>query len=116
MMTNNNSMPFFPIVQELEEVLGYTEDVMALITLIDEKQFLAMRNKIVDVFKVGEMEPFHGQFGEEIEFGDVSDSVRETTFALYPQGTPMDKPISLSERKEWCSKILQALDYAAISH
>ena len=110
---NKQDLEFYPIVQELEEVLNSATKTLDLIRLIDEQEFLQLRTKIISVFSIGEMYPVSGEFGEEVEFGDVSDAVRATTFSLYPQDTEMDKPIGIGERKEWCKKMLETMDAAA---
>jgi len=109
----NNAVPFFPLVEALEEIINHTEDVMELIALIREDQFIDIRNKIITTFNIGKVEAFSGDFGSEIEFGDISDGVRGTTFSLYAQDTEMDKLIGLEERKIWCNKMIEAIDTAA---
>ncbi len=108
------ALPFYDLVSAMEEAIGFVEDVFDLIALIDKKGYLELRGKIIDVFQVGELSAFDDRaFGEEVEFGDISDAIRLTTFGRYPQETPMDKPISLEERKEWCNSILTNMDAAA---
>ncbi|USD59072.1 hypothetical protein J4N45_11070 [Vibrio sp. SCSIO 43140] len=112
-IVNDETMPFFPIVENLEKTLNSTTDLMALITVIDKSQFLALRKSIIADFQIGDMPDFSGKFGKSVEFGDVSEAVRAVTFSRYPQSTEMDQPIDLDERKEWCSAILEAMDSVA---
>ncbi len=111
---NTGSLPFFGLVQSMEEAIGYVTNVHDLIALIDSKQYLIVRAKIIDTFKIGELPEFDvNNFGSYVEFGDISDAIRNTTFSRYPQSTPMHKPISLEERKEWCGEIIKNMDAAA---
>lgn len=111
--TINDPIAFFPIVQKLENVLGYTSDIIGLLEPVSKAKFLKIRDDIVEVFSVGEVSPFTGQYGDEVEFGDLSDAVRETTISLYSQSTPIDMLIKFEERREWCQKVLDAMDSAA---
>ncbi|EGQ8484974.1 hypothetical protein GTP29_17980 [Vibrio parahaemolyticus] len=105
---------FFGLVEEMEVVIGYVSDVMELIELIDVNEYLSLRKQIIDVFQIGELSSFDSsKFGSNVEFGDISDAVRLTTFSIYPQSTPMNKPISVEERKLWCEKIMNNMDAAA---
>jgi hypothetical protein len=113
MPTNINTFKFYPMVQGLEEILNSTEDPLKLIALISENEFLSMRSKIISFFEIDSAPEFTSDFGTEIEFGDVSDAVRETTFSLYPQSTDIDKTIDLAERKAWCLSILDKMDASA---
>lgn len=110
---NIKPMKFYPLVMELENVLGSTVDIMELISLINREQFNELRERIVSTFQVGDIEPYSGEIGDQVEFGDISDAVRATTFSLYPQSTPSEKLIGREERHEWCNKILSAMDSAA---
>ena len=104
---------FYPMVESLELILGSTSDLIELIKPIDRATFLQLRAQIIDLFNVEINSEFTGEFGEEVEFGDVSDAVRETTFSLYPQSTDMLKPISYDERLIWCKQIIEKMDAAA---
>jgi hypothetical protein len=50
-----------------------------------------------------------------VEFGDISDAIRETTFSLYPVDADVDllRNIEQDERKIWCEKIVERMDAAA---
>ncbi|BDP33443.1 MULTISPECIES: hypothetical protein [Vibrio] len=110
-----NPLKFFGLVQEMEVAIGYVTDVFDLIEHIDAKQYVTLRDKIIDVFQIGESMPKFdkSKFGSDVEFGDISDAIRLTTMTTYPQSTPMDKPISVEERIIWCDKILKNMDAAA---
>lgn len=108
------TIAFFTLVQDLQTILGNTNDVMSLIDLINKQQFLDLRSKIVNAFDIGEVAPFEGDFGENVELGDVSDAVIGVTLEMYPKETPLDLPLDITARKEWCHKILEALDGAAV--
>ena len=110
MNANSESIPFFEIVQRLEGVLGHTTNILELIDLVSEANFLEIRSSIIAAFEVGEANEYSEVFGHAVEFGDISDAVREVTFRLYPQTTPMDMPISFGEREMWCDEILNTLD------
>lgn len=110
---NKENLAFYPLVQKLEQILGAPDDIMEIIRLIDKEEFIKLRSNIISAFEIDFKEPFSGTFDEEIEFGDVTDVVRYTTFSLYPQSTEMDKPISPAEREIWCSKIINSLDELA---
>ena len=115
MNTIDNKKPigFFTLVQALESALNYTIDPLALVSLINKQEFEEHRARIIQTFQIGAVDPFVGDFGNDVEFGDISDAVREITFSLYPQTTPIDKPICKEERIKWCSEILSAMDYAS---
>ena len=107
-------LQFSNILQGMEAALGKSTDILGLIDLIDPTQYVSLRNKIIDVFKVGEMPNFDTtQFGSDVEFGDISDAIIFTTMEDYPQGTPLDKLITLEERKKWCEKLLENMDASA---
>jgi hypothetical protein len=108
--SNEENFKFYPMVEELELILGSPSDPMELISLINKNEFLKMRKNIVDFFNINIECKFTGKFGNEVELGDVSDAVRMTTFGLYPQSTDMDKYIDQNEREVWCTKILDNLD------
>ena len=107
---NKGNLEFYPLVQKLELILGTPTEAMELIRLIDKKEFIQLRECIISAFEIDFKKPFTGKFGTEVEYCDVSDAVRGTTFSLYPQSTEMDKPISPNEREMWCSKIIDSLD------
>jgi hypothetical protein len=107
---NKNSLEFYPLVQKLELVLGSPTETMELIRLIDKQEFIQLRDSIISAFGIDFERKFTGKFGIEVEYGDVSDAVRSTTFSLYPQSTEMNKLISPDERKIWCSQIINSLD------
>jgi len=86
-----NEIPFMPLLNQLEGVIGHTTDPFVLITLLSKSEFLELRKKIVEVFDIGPFNNFTGKFGSEVEFGDVSDAIRLVTYELYPKGTPLDK-------------------------
>jgi len=115
-MTKNENivLEFYPLVEKLESVINHQENVLELIALIDKKEFLSLRNSIISTFQIELDLPFTGDFGSEIEFGDVSDAMRSVTFSLYPQSTPMNKPIDHTERVNWCKKILENMDSSAV--
>jgi hypothetical protein len=117
MINTNNSNPlaFYPSVIEFEKILGHITHPLDLIELISIDQFNDLRGRIIQVFQIGDVDSYTGEFGEEVEFGDVSDAVRDVTFSTYPQTTPMDKLITHDERREWCTNILAAMDYAAVN-
>ncbi|MCR9909661.1 hypothetical protein NB545_19695 [Vibrio campbellii] len=107
-------LKFFGLVEEMEVAIGFVTDVFDLIDIIDVNQYLALRTKIIDVFQIGDLPNFDkSKFGSDVEFGDISDAIRQTTFNTYPQSTPMEKPISVEERTQWCKSILQNMDTAA---
>lgn len=109
------TLGFFNLVMELEEVLEYKSDPIALLGLLDKDNFVYLRSMIIQTFQVGDMDEFEGSFGTEVEIGDVSDAVRDTTMGMYPQSTPMEQQIGLEERKKWCASILENMDNAARS-
>ena len=108
-----NTIPFISLVNALEDAMGRVTGIMELISLISEPQYLELRTNIISAFHVSGIEEFTNEFGVDVEFGDISDAVRETTFMLYPQSTEMMKPISFDERKKWCTKIINNMDIAA---
>jgi hypothetical protein len=61
---NEENFKFFPMVEKMEVIIGNTTDIMDLISLINKKEFLAIRKKIVDFFQVDTIKPFSGKFGE----------------------------------------------------
>lgn len=107
------TLGFFDVVIKLEQVLEFKSDPIALLDLLDKENFVSLRSKIIQTFQVGDMDEFEGSFGTEVEIGDVSDAVRDTTMGMYPQSTPMDQQIGLEERKKWCASILENMDNAA---
>lgn len=109
----NTVLEFYHLVEKLESVINHQENALELIALIDKKEFLSLRNSIISTFQIELEIPFTGDFGSEVEYGDVSDAIRSVTFSLYPQSTPMDKPIDHSERANWCKKILENMDSSA---
>ncbi|HAQ49286.1 MAG TPA: hypothetical protein DCR37_09615 [Glaciecola sp.] len=111
--SKNIALEFYPLVVKLESVINHQENELELIALIDKKEFLSLRNAIISTFQIELDVPFNGNFGSEVEFGDVSDAIRSVTFSLYPQSTLMDKPIDHSERVNWCKKILENMDSSA---
>lgn len=115
-ITNKENFKFFTMVEKMEVILGSATNPMELIRLINKKEFLKLREKIINFFEVDIDKPFSGKFGEEVEFGDVSDAVRETTFSLYPADADVDlyRYIKQDERKVWCEKIVERMDAAAI--
>ena len=109
-----NPLKFFALIQALEAAIGNIRDVLDLIELIDAKQYVTLREKIIDVFQVGKLPNFdENKFGSDVELADISDAIILTTVRTYPQSTPMDKPISVEERKIWCEQILKNMDSAA---
>jgi len=107
-------LKFIHLVNEMEIAIGHVSDVFDLIALIDVNQYLSVRAKIIDVFQIGDLPNYDkSQFGSDVEFGDISDAIRQTTFDTYPQSTPTDKPISVEERTKWCKSILNNMDFAA---
>jgi hypothetical protein len=111
MKVHNNK--FFPMVQALESIISSANDVMELIRLIDENEFNELRSKVIDCFGIETDSKFEGEFGDEVEFGDISDVIQSTTFSLYPQSTDMMKDIDEAERKIWCEAILSEMDRVA---
>lgn len=111
-MTNNNPNPllFYPLIETMEKILGTPTATGVLCSNINQHDFIKLRTDIISAFEVGELPAFSGDFSSEVELGDVSDAVRMTTFSRYPQSTPMEKPISREERKEWCLQILKTMD------
>lgn len=104
-------IPFYPIVQRLENALGSTAGTMKLFRLVSKSEFLKMRQDVAAAFFVGEVATFAGEYDDEdVEFGDLTDAVRGVTFSLYPQSTPMEMLISFADRQKWCSKVLEAMD------
>lgn len=110
MKTNNEPMPFFPLVERLQKTIGNTKDIMRLIDLVNKKNFLQLRSEIINAFEIGGLPEFDGQFGDEVELGDLSDAVIHVTLSTYPQSTPLDKLISFEERKVWCIRIIEIMD------
>jgi hypothetical protein len=110
----NDSRSFISIVENLETALGHTQNMTDLVEVIDRSQFEKIRADVVAAFDIGNVKAYSGVFGVEVEFGDVSDAVRMTTFALYEINTPPGKIISLEERRSWCQKVLDALDFATV--
>lgn len=104
---------FFNIVERLEGILGHEDNILNLIDLIDETQFIQFRTQVIDLFDVDIDRDFKGKFGEEVELGDVCSAVRGVTFGMYPQSTAADKDITLAEREVWCVSIIKQMDYAA---
>lgn len=107
------TLGFFDVVTKLEQVLEFKSDPISLLGLLDKENFVSLRSKIIQTFQVGDMNEFEGSFGTEVEIGDVSDAVRDTTMGMYPQSTPMEQQIGLEERKKWCASILENMDNAA---
>ncbi|MCZ2801987.1 hypothetical protein [Vibrio alginolyticus] len=116
-ISDPNKLPvtigFFDLVTRMEHVLDYTTSSGGLVREITKSEFLDLRAKIIEAFQVGVMPEFKLKFGDGVEFGDVSDACREVTFSLYPQGTPMEMPITITDRKKWCSTILKQMDNSA---
>ncbi len=110
---NPNPLLFYPLVAKMEEILGSPTANAVLCSNINRKDFEKIRTDVIGSFEVGEFDKFTGDFGSEVELGDISDAVRITTFSRYPQSTPMDKPISHNERLEWCTEIILRMDNAA---
>lgn len=108
------TLPFMQVIEQLESVMGYEDNILSLIQLISKKQFLSMRASIIEAFEVNIITTFNGKFGEEVELGDVTDAVRDVTFRLYPQSTDPKNDITYDERVAWCEAILQVMDEAAI--
>ena len=116
-----STIKFFDLVTDLENIWknktnGSTEEeeFLGLISLVSESEFLLMRRDIIKVFKIGELEPFSGECYDEddVEVGDISHAVQMTTIRLFPQSTPMDKPLSFDDRINWCREIVAAIDEA----
>lgn len=104
---------FFPMVEALEVIINSESDIMELIRLINKNEFNKLRASVIECFDIKTNSKFQGKFGNEVEFGDISDAIRSTTFALYPQSTDMLKDIDENERKIWCEKILAEMDRLA---
>ncbi|OUV22069.1 MAG: hypothetical protein CBC55_04555 [Gammaproteobacteria bacterium TMED95] len=107
---NPNPLMFYPLLMKVEEVLGSPSAHSALCANIGLKYFEKLRKDIIDSFEVGEFTTFTGNFGSEVELGDISDAVRLTTFSRYPRSTPMEKLIPRDERLAWCTEIIQRMD------
>ncbi|EGQ9742359.1 hypothetical protein FWP33_07475 [Vibrio parahaemolyticus] len=112
----NMTLPFFPLVEKVQSILGNTEDVMRLSQHLPKDQFYKLRQEIIEAFEIGSMPDFDGEYEAEVELGDVSDAVITVTLEMYPQGTPLDKPICYDERIIWCTRILEAMDRNAQIH
>ncbi len=110
------SIPFYPLVDRVQKLLGNTDDVMRLLQHLPKSQFLELREQIIEAFEIGKMPQFTGEYGVEVELGDLSDAVISVTLNMYPQGTDLDKPIGYDERKLWCSRILEAIDHNVQMH
>ncbi|MGR5451422.1 hypothetical protein ACP3V3_17020 [Vibrio sp. PNB22_3_1] len=114
---NTNDIPFMTLIQQMEAALDYTSDVFKLIELISAEEYVLLRDNIINTFQIGELPPFDiKEFGCEVEFGDISDAVRNTTFNRYPPSTSTATLIELSEREEWCRQIVQNMDLAAANN
>lgn len=113
--TNPNGIKFYEMLVGMEAILLTDPDPMAPYRLIDKNEFLQLRAKIIEFFDPDNESKFTGEFGDEVEFGDISDAVRAVTFALYARTTEMTKMISLKERQVWCKKILEMVDVSANS-
>jgi predicted transcriptional regulator len=110
---NNNSILFYKTVTQLEEVLNSTSNPLELIRLIDENEFLALRESVLEVFEADIK--YDKKFGNEVEFGDISDAVRATTFEMFPLGCEeVENDIVETERKKaWVEKIITNMDHAS---
>ncbi len=109
---NPNPIMFYPLVMRMEAVLGSPSANSVLCSNIGLKDFEKIRKNIIDSFEVGEFDMFTGDFGSEVELGDISDAVRLTTFSRYPSSTSMEKLIPRDERFAWCAEIIQRMDNA----
>ncbi|MEZ8733857.1 hypothetical protein [Vibrio sp. 10N.239.312.D08] len=105
------TLPFYPLVDKIQRLLGNTADIMHLLNLLPESDFLILRMQVIEAFEVGTMPSFNGEYDDEVELGDVSDAIIGVTLNTYPQGTPRDKPIDYNARKQWCSSILKSMDH-----
>lgn len=103
---------FYTLIQKLV-ALTKNNGVLESIALIDEQTFLTLRESLIAAFQIDLDSSFDGEFGEEVEFGDMGDCVIGVTKALYPETTEASKPIDHEERVKWCKMILEEIDSAA---
>lgn len=112
LINNQNSMPFYPIVEKLQKICQGDGGILSCIDQLDKSEYLEIRQSIIEAFEIGPLEEYSGDFdSDDVELGDIADRFIEITTTTYkPENTPMDKPIGREERLAWCSKIIEAID------
>ncbi len=111
--SKDNNLGLLRLVENLENVINREENILSLISLISKKEYLRLRTSIIDTFEIEDDYPFSGEFGSEVELGDVSTALRETTLELYPETTPPHKKVTYEERQAWCKQVIETMDSAA---
>ena len=110
---NNKSILFYKTVTELEEILNSTTNPLDLIALIDKDEFLALRQSVLNLFDADIK--YNKEFGNEVEFGDISDAIRATTFEMFPLGCEEveNDIVEADRKKEWLEQIIKNMDNAS---
>ncbi|EQM48204.1 hypothetical protein D051_0618 [Vibrio parahaemolyticus VPCR-2010] len=83
---------------------------IGLLDQVDEDQYIEIRERLNDVFKVGEYQEFDSYVEEETEFGDLCetfDIIFRKLFPTIPHETDM---ISYEFRLQWRNALLEELD------
>jgi hypothetical protein len=115
-LDTKESIPFQSILHGYAKIFEpSSHDVLALVRLIDQDEYIQLRNKVNAVFQVGPCSEFEGTLGEETEFGDVTDIMQEILLERHPpQETSSSMMLNHSERLEWRDQTLSALDEMAV--
>lgn len=112
---NPNSMYFGTLLSGISEITMPYAHPLALIDLIEKELFLEMRAQVISMFQVGDLKPFTGEFeNKDAEIGDMTDAILETTTEMFPpEETLPTKLIDRKLREQWCTTIVERMDYAA---
>ncbi|MGP4945213.1 hypothetical protein [Pseudoalteromonas nigrifaciens] len=87
-----------------------------LLEVISPEQYKELRASVIKAFDVNIDTPYTGDVGAELEFGDVSDAVREVTYQRYPEVDDINMPVSLKDRVSWCEAIISVMDDSAATY
>lgn len=115
MMIEKDNMTLEQIRLNLVKALDLeNKHALSIIDLIYLDDYLELREKLNQVFCVGDIESFKGFVSEDTEFGDINDYVCEILKERYPaeevKGRPDLVSISFEDRKSWRDQLISELD------
>ncbi|AXX63230.1 hypothetical protein HJ167_16425 [Vibrio parahaemolyticus] len=105
-------------IHELSRELGEPERIvpesvglcLGLIDQVDEEQYVAIRERLNDVFMVGDYPDFNGYVEEDTEFGDITDTFDIIFKEQFSRPFNDGETVSHEVRLQWRNALLEELD------
>lgn len=108
---------FFGYLTKLERGLKPFSKIPRCVELATPDDFAAIRKLVIKTLdlKDSELPNPKGDFTEELEIGDLTDTIPATTFRLFPPGEiDPEMPLTIEKRTNWASELIRAMERVAL--